>query len=80
MKFSCIKFRFFHSTSPKLIPYLKLMGIAVTGFYKKGSDSDPIGMYSGSFWFKLVRDNSSKVLLAHFEKVLHKVSKSIFLN
>ena len=61
-----------------LIPYLKMMGIALSGFYKKGSDSDPIGMCSGSFWFKLVCDNFSKVLLAHFEKVLHKVSNRFF--
>ena len=27
-----------------------------------------IGMCSGSCWFKLVCDNSSKVLLAHFEQ------------
>ena len=54
------------------------MGIALAGFYKKGSDSDPISMCLGSFWFKLVCDNSSKVLLAHFEKVLHKVSNQFF--
>ena len=47
-------------------------------FTKKGSDFDPIGMCSGSFWFKLVCDNSSKVLLPHFEKVLHKVSNRFF--
>ena len=44
------------------------MGIALTGFYKTGSDFDLIGMCSGSCWFKLVCDNSSKVLLAHFEQ------------
>ena len=33
MKFSRIKFRFFQSILPKLIPYLKLMGLVLTGFY-----------------------------------------------
>ena len=54
------------------------MGIALAGFYKKGSDSDPIGMCLGSFWFKLVCDNSSKVLVAHFEKVLHNLTYFTF--
>ena len=42
-------------------------------FHKKGSDFDLIGMCSGSFWFMLVCDNSSKILLGHFEKFFIKI-------
>ena len=35
---------------------------------QKGSDFDLIGMCLGSFWLKLVCDNSRKILLGHFEK------------
>ena len=58
--------------------FSKADGDFLDWFVQKGSDSDPIGMCLGYFWFKLVCDNSSKVLLAHFEKVFHKVSNRFF--
>ena len=53
----------------------KADGDCLGWFLQKGSDS---GMCLGSFWFKPVCDNSSKVLVAHFEKVLHKLSNRFF--
>ena len=47
-------------------------GDCLDWIYKIGSDFDLIGMCSGSCWFKLVCDNSSKLLLAHFEQFFMK--------